>query len=41
MILIGVSAVMVPATRKMQVRAPLASMQARSEPSPPSFRLVT
>src|ERR1035438_3264802 len=30
-----------PATRKMQVRGPLALVQARSEPLPESLRLVT
>ena len=33
--------VMRPATRKMHVRGPLASTQARSEPEPESARLVT
>ena len=33
--------VMIPATRNTQVRGPLANVQARSEPSPESLRLVT
>src|SRR5580704_5455766 len=33
--------VMIPATRKTQVRGPLALVHARSEPVPESFRLVT
>src|ERR1700731_1979059 len=33
--------VMIPATRKMHVRGPLALVQSRREPAPESFRLVT
>jgi len=33
--------VMIPATRKTHVRGPVAKVQARSEPSPESLRLVT
>jgi hypothetical protein len=33
--------VTIPATRKMQVRGPLALVHARSEPGPESLRLVT
>jgi hypothetical protein len=36
-----VAKVIVPPVRKRQVRGPLASTQARSDPVPESFRLVT